>query len=210
MVRDAKYVGIGESQQMAAYFPYTQRNQYFGNFSVHSTESPAVLIPAVRRAIAEANPNITVAEVVPLADQVQGSIVTQRLIGLLSAFFAVLAVFLAAIGVYGLISYSVARRTSEIGIRLALGADTRSLLWLVLRESLLLLTAGLAIGLPLALATAHGLGTFLKHELFQVNALDPAAFLTAGAVICAMTLLAALIPARRATRVDPMKALRCD
>jgi ABC-type antimicrobial peptide transport system permease subunit len=73
---------------------------------------------------------------VPLADQVQGSIATQRLIGLLSAFFAILAVFLAAIGVYGLISYSVARRTSEIGIRLALGADTRALLWLVLRESL--------------------------------------------------------------------------
>lgn len=210
VVRDAKYVGIGESQQMAAYFPYTQRNQYFGNFSVRSTESPAVLIPAVRRAISEVNPNIAIAQVVPLADQVQGSIATQRLIGLLSAFFAILAVFLAAIGVYGLISYSVARRTSEIGIRLALGADARSVLWLVLRESLLLLAAGLAIGLPIALTTAHGLDTFLKHELFQVNALDPAAFLTAGVVICAMTLLAALIPARRATRIDPMKALRCD
>jgi predicted permease len=210
VVRDARYVGIGESQQMAAYFPYTQRNQYFGNFSVRSTESPAVLIPAVRRAIAEANPNVAIAQVVPLADQVQGSIATQRLTGLLSAFFAILAVFLAAIGVYGLISYSVARRTSEIGIRLALGAGARSLLWLVLRESLLLLAAGLAIGLPIALATAHGLAAFLKHQLFQVNALDPAAFVTAGVTIITMTLLAALIPARRAAKVDPMKALRCD
>jgi predicted permease len=210
VVRDAKYVGIGEKQQMAAYFPYTQRNQYFGNFSVRSTESPAVLIPAVRRAIAEANPAIAIAQVVPLVDQVQGSIATQRLIGFLSAFFAILAVFLAAIGVYGLISYSVARRTSEIGIRLALGADTRALLWLVLRESLFLLTAGLAIGLPIALTTAHGLGTFLKKELFHVSALDPFAFIVAGGIICAMTLLASLIPARRAARVDPMKALRCE
>jgi predicted permease len=210
VVRDAKYVGIGESPQMAAYFPYTQRNQYFGNFSVRSTESPAVLIPAVRRAIAEANPNIAIAQVVPLADQVQGSIATQRLIGLLSAFFAILAVFLAALGVYGLISYSVARRTSEIGIRLALGADASALLWLVLREALVMLAAGLAIGLPIALTTAHGLATFLEHELFQVNALDPTTFLAASVVICATTLLAALIPARRASRVDPMRALRCE
>jgi predicted permease len=210
VVRDAKYVGIGEKQQMAAYFPYTQRNQYFGNFSVRSAESPAVLIPAVRRAIAEANPAIAIAQVAPLADQVKGSIATQRLIGFLSAFFAILAVFLAAIGVYGLISYSVARRTSEIGIRLALGADKRALLWLVLRESIFLLAAGLLIGLPIALATAHGLATFLKKQLFQVSSLDPIAFIVAGGIICAMTLLASLIPARRAARVDPMKALRCE
>jgi predicted permease len=210
VVRDSRYVSMGESQQMAAYFPYTQRNQYFGNFSVRATTSPAVLIPAVRRAIAEANPNIAIAQVVPLADQVQGSIATQRLIGLLSAFFAILAVFLAAIGVYGLISYSVARRTSEIGIRLALGADARALLWLVLRESLVLLAAGLAIGLPIALTTAHGLATFLKRELFQVNSVDPVSLLAACVVICTTTLLAALIPARRASKVDPMKALRCD
>ncbi len=210
VVRDARYIGIGENQNMAAYFPYTQHNQYFGNFSVRSATSPSVLIPAVRRAIADANPNIAVAQVVTLADQVRGSIATQRLIGLLSAFFAALAVFLAAIGVYGLISYSVVRRTSEIGIRLALGAQTPALLWLVLRESLFLLAAGLAIGLPIALTTARSLATFLKRQLFQVDALDPFAFIAAGAIVCAMTLLAAWIPARRAAKVDPMTALRCD
>jgi predicted permease len=210
VVRDAKYVGMGENQHMAAYFPYAQHIQYFGNFSVRSTTPAASLIPAVRRAVAEANPNIAFGQVVPLADQVQASIANQRLIGLLSTVFAILAVFIAAIGIYGIISYSVARRTNEIGIRLALGAQTHALLWLVLRESLLLLLVGLAVGLPVAMATAHGLASFLKRELFQVSALDPIAFIAACAVICVMTLLASWIPARRAARVDPMTALRCD
>jgi predicted permease len=210
VVRDAKYVGLGESPQMAAYFPYAQHIQYFGNFSVRSTDSPAVLVPAVRRAVAQVNPDIAVAQVVTLADQVQGSIATQRLIGMLSAFFAILAVFLAAIGIYGLISYSVVRRTNEIGIRLALGAHSRALLWLVFRESLLLLAAGLVVGLPIALTAAFSLAAFLKSQLFQVSTLDPVAFAAAVAVISTMTLLAAWLPARRATKVDPMEALRCD
>jgi predicted permease len=210
VVRDAKYVGLGEGQHMAAYFPYAQRNQYFGNLSVRSSTSAALLIPAVRRAIAEANPNIAVARAVPLVEQVQGSIATQRLIGVLSAVFAILAVVLAAIGIYGLISYSVARRTNEIGIRLALGAQSPALLWLVLRESLLLLAGGLVIGLPVTLATAHQLTMFLKSQLFQVSALDPATFIVAAAVICAIAPLAAWVPARRATKVDPIAALRCE
>jgi predicted permease len=210
VVRDAKYVGLGERQHMAAYFPYSQRIQYFGNFCVRSTDLPAVLIPAVRRVIAQVNPNLAIAQVIPLADQVQGSIATQRLIGLLSAFFAILAVFLAAIGIYGLISYSVVRRTNEIGIRLALGAQTRALLWLIFRESLFLLTAGLVVGLPIALGAALSLAAFLKGQLFQVNTLDPLAFISAVAIISAITLLAAWLPARRATKVDPMTALRCD
>jgi len=195
---------------MAAYFPYSQRIQYFGNFSVRSTDSTAVLIPAARRVIAQINPNIAVANVMPLADQVQGSIATQRLIGLLSAFFAVLAVLLAAIGIYGLMSYSVVRRTNEIGIRLALGAQTRALLWLIFRESLILLAAGLLVGLPIAMGLALSLSAFLKSQLFQVSSLDPLAFLSAVVIISAITVLAAWLPARRAAKVDPMMALRCD
>jgi predicted permease len=210
VVRDAHYVSLGERPEMAAYFPYAQHIQYFGNFSVRSSVSAAALIPAVRRAVAQANPNIAIGQVVPLSEQVSGSISTQRLIGLLSTFFAVLAVFLAAIGIYGLMSYSVVRRTSEIGIRLALGAQTRTLLWLVLKESLLMLAAGLMIGLPLGLATCYSLAAFLKRQLYEVSALDPLAFVFAAAVISAMTMLAAWLPARRAARVDPMVALRCE
>jgi predicted permease len=210
IVRDAHYVSLGKSREMAAYFPYAQRIQYFGNFSVRYSGSAAALIPAVRRAITRVNPEIAIAQVETLSDEIEGSIVTQRLIGLLSAFFAVLAVFLAAIGIYGLISYSVLRRTNEIGIRLALGAQTRTLLWLVLRESLILLAAGLVIGLPIALGASRSLAAFLKHQLFQVNALDPSAFAVAIVVISATTVIAAWLPARRATKVDPMVALRCD
>jgi predicted permease len=210
VARDAKYVGMGESQQMAAYFPYAQRIQYFGNFSVRSNEQAAALVPAVRRVVAEVNPEIAVAQVEPLTEQVRGSIATARLIGILSASFAVLAVFLAAIGAYGLISYSVARRTNEIGIRVALGAQTRTLLWMVMRESLVLLAAGLVIGIPVTLGAARGLASVLKSQLYHVSALDPVAFLTAGLVVSVMTMAAAWIPARRAAKVDPLTALRCE
>jgi predicted permease len=210
VVRDARYVRMGENRHMAAYFPYTQHIQYFGNFSVKSAMPAAVLIPSVRRVVAEVNPEIAVGQVEPLAAQVQGSISTQRLIGWLSAFFAALAVFLAAIGTYGIISYSVARRTSEIGIRMALGAQTPALLWMVLRESLTLLAAGILIGVPVALGIARGLTTFLKAELFQVSVMDPIAFITACLVVSAMTIAAAWIPARRAARIDPLIALRCE
>jgi predicted permease len=210
VVRDAKYVGLGERQHMAAYFPYAQRIQYFGNFSVRSTLPSASLVPAVRKAIAATNPEIAIAQVEPLEAQVQGSIATQRLIGWLSAFFAGLAVFLAAIGTYGLISYSVARRTNEIGIRVALGAQVPALLWMVLRESLALLAVGLVIGVPVALGITRGIGNVLKGQLFHVNTSDPMAFLAAACVVSVMTIAAAWIPARRATKTDPLTALRCE
>jgi predicted permease len=210
VARDAKYAGLDEGQHMAVYFPYTQHIQYFGNFSIRSTGSSEILIPAVRRAIAQVNPNIAVAQVVPLADEVRGSIATQRLIGVLCTFFAVLAVFLAAIGIYSLISYSVVRRTNELGIRLALGAQPRALLWLILNEFLFLLGVGLVVGLPFASAIALSLGAFLRSQLFLVNALDPFTLIAAVAVLSVMTVLAAWLPARRATRVNPMTALRSD
>jgi predicted permease len=210
VVRDAHYEGVGERQHMAAYFPYAQRVQYFWNFTVRSNESPASLLPAVRKVIAQVNPQIIVSTVAPLTEMVEDSIQTQRVIGMLSAFFAALAVFLVAIGIYGLISYSVARRTSEIGIRVALGAPAWSLVWLVVRESLVLLAAGLAVGLPIALLAARSLSQFLKATLFQVSALDPIAFALAVAVACTMTLCAAFLPARRAAAINPVDALRCE
>jgi predicted permease len=210
VVRDARYEGIGERQHMAAYFPYSQRVQYFWNITVRSNESPASLLPAVRQVIAQVDPQIIVSTAVPLTEMVEDSIKTQRLVGLLSAFFAALAVFLVAIGIYGLISYSVARRTSEMGIRMALGASAWSLVWLVMRESLVLLATGLVVGLPLALVAAQSLSQWLKSMLFQVKTVDPIAFALAVAVACVMTLCAAFLPARRAAAVNPVDALRCE
>jgi ABC-type antimicrobial peptide transport system permease subunit len=141
-----------------------------------------------------------------LEDQVNESIARQSLIARLSAFFGVLAVFLACIGIYGLMSYAVLRRTNEIGIRLALGAQAGAVRWLVLRESLVLLGLGLAVGVPVALGSTG----VLRNLLFQLSPLDPVAFAISIAVVAAMTVLAAWPPARRATRVDPMVALRCE
>jgi predicted permease len=206
VVKDAKYVGLGEQQRMAAYFPYTQQTQKFFNFSVRYRGDKAPVIDAVRRTLGEINPNILVEHVYSLEDQVAGSIATQRLIAKLSAFFGVLAVLLACLGIYGLMSYSVVRRTNEIGIRLALGARTSALLWMVLRESLVLLGLGLAVGLPVAFAATR----VLTQLLYQLSPGDPGTFLGCALVVAGMTVVAAWLPARRAARVDPMVALRCD
>jgi ABC-type antimicrobial peptide transport system permease subunit len=128
------------------------------------------------------------------------------LIARLTGFFGILAVFLASIGVYGMLSYSVARRTSELGIRLALGAQSQTLLWMILRESILLLVLGLALGIPVALGSTR----ILKSLLYQLSPLDPAAITVAIAAVAVMTVVAAWFPARRATKVDPLQALRTE
>jgi ABC-type antimicrobial peptide transport system permease subunit len=137
---------------------------------------------------------------------VDGAIATQSLVARLSSFFGILAVFLACIGTYGLLSYSVARRTSELGIRLALGAQSRSLLWLILRECILLLVCGLAIGIPITLSSTR----ILKSLLYELSPLDPLAISTAIVAVAVMTLAAAWLPARRATRINPIQALRAE
>jgi ABC-type antimicrobial peptide transport system permease subunit len=120
--------------------------------------------------------------------------------------FSLLALLLAVIGLYGVVSYNVVRRTNEIGIRIALGAQTPAVQWMILRESLLLLAIGVGLGLPLTLLTTK----YIKDQLFGLSALDPMTFTVALFVVSAMTFLAAWLPARRATKVDPMVALRCD
>jgi predicted permease len=208
VVKDAKYNSLGEEAQMAAYLPCTQNAGFYGNFSVRYAPGADThsLVAQVRRVVAQINPNILINNVESLEEQVDRSIATQSLIARLSTFFGALAVFLAAIGIYGLMSYSVARRTNEIGIRLALGAQTGTLLWMVLRETLILLAAGLIVGVPITLASTR----ILKSQLYQLSPLDPLAIGSAVAIIAAMTVVAAWLPARRASKVDPMVALRCD
>ena len=206
MVKNAKLVRLGDRPRQAAYFPYAQRIQFFSNFSVRYSGDKSPILAAVRQTIAQINPNVLVSNVTTLEDMVDDSIATQSLVAKLSACFGVLAVFIACIGIYGLLTYSVMRRTNEIGIRLALGARSRALLWMVLRESVVLLVLGLAIGIPVALATTG----ILRKMLFQLSPDDPLAFTAGGLIVAAMTLVAAWYPARRATRVDPMQALRCD
>jgi predicted permease len=208
VVKDAKYFALDEGSRMAAYFPCSQSPGFFGNFIVRygPGANRQEIVSRTRAAIAEINSNILVNTVTSLQEQVDRSIATQSLIARLSGFFGILAVFLACIGIYGLLSYSVARRTSELGIRVALGAQSLNLLWMVLRECVLLLLVGLAIGVPLALSSTR----VLKSLLYDLSPLDPVSISIAIAAVVCMTIAAALLPARRATRIDPMQALRTE
>ena len=208
VVKDTRYFSLDEGSLMEAYFPCTQNPGFFGNFIVRYAPGAnrKEIISRVRNAIAEVNPNILVNSVTPLSEQVDRSIATQSLVAQLSSFFGILAVFLACIGIYGLLSYSVARRTSELGIRIALGARSHALVWLILRECILLLVLGLAIGIPVTLGSAK----VLKDLLYQLSPVDPMSIAAAVIAVVCMTLAAAWLPARRATRINPIQALRTE
>jgi len=208
VVKDAKYTALDEGSLFAAYFPCAQNVGFYGNFAVRYAPGAnrQEILSRVRSSIAETNPNILVDGVSSLDEQVDQSIAAQSLIARLTSFFGVIAVFLACIGIYGLLSYSVARRTCELGIRLALGAQSRMLLWLVLRESLVLLAIGLAIGVPISLGSTR----VLKSLLYDLSPLDPMAISTAIVAVVVMTMAAAWLPARRATRINPIQALRAE
>lgn len=206
VVKDAKYFSLSEPPLMAAYYPLAQKPGFYGNVVVKYAGDPAGVAAGVRRAVAEVNANISVESVTQLKDQVSLATASSRLISQLSAFFGALAVGLACLGIYGLLAYSVARRTNEIGIRLALGARTDRVMWMVLRESLVLLALGVAVGVPLALGSTG----VLRRLLYQLSPSDPATLAGAAVVVAVMTVVAAWLPARRAAKVDPMVALRCE
>jgi predicted permease len=206
VVKNAKYVALQESPEAAGYFPYSQHVQYLFNFEVRYTGDEAQMIPAVRRAVAEVNPNIPINGISTLTEQVDQSTANQRLIARLSGFFGLLAAFLVCIGIYGLLSYSIARRTSEIGVRMALGARRSNVLWLILREVLALVGVGIALGIPMALA-----GNRLAVKmLYGLSPSDPASLLAAIAMLTAIAVLAGYLPARKASLVEPTVALRCE
>ena len=141
-----------------------------------------------------------------LRDQVDASLVAERLIAKLSVTFGLLALALAAVGLYGVVAYVTAQRTGEIGIRMALGADRRDVRWLVLRDTLKLVGIGLLIGIPVALAGAR----LLESQLYEVGPSDPLAVSIGIGTLSLTALLAGYVPARRAARVDPLIALRCE
>jgi predicted permease len=160
----------------------------------------------IRRVVREADPNLPIATIQPLEVRIRERLYTDRLIAMLSTAFGVLATLLAAIGLYGVIAYAVTRRTSEIGIRMALGAVPANVLRLILREAAAMAALGIAIGLAAALA----LSRLVQSQLFGVEAADPRVYAAAAACLAAVALLAAAIPALRAARIDPVKALKYE
>jgi predicted permease len=206
IVKNAKYESLRERPHAAAYFPHSQNVTYLPNLEVRFSGDAAQITQQVRQAIQEVARDVPIGEVSTLAEEVDNSVSKYRLVAQLSAFFGLLAVFLVGIGVYGLFSYTVARRTNEIGIRMALGAKPSEIMEMVLTEGALLTFLGLIIGLSVSL----GLTRLLSSFLFDVGPNDPLTFGLATIFLILVSLMACYIPARRATRVDPIVALRYE
>jgi len=173
-------------------------------FEVRTASEPAALIPAVRHVVGEVNQDLPVTELRTQTETVDRLLFNERLVARLSTLFGVLAVILACLGLFGLLSYEVARRTQEIGIRTALGAPSGQVLAMILRQGLALAVCGAGAGVLAALFAAR----YLKTLLYSVPATDLATFSAVAGLLVSVSLLASWLPARKATRVDPMVALR--
>jgi len=206
VVKDAKHRGLREQTPRMFYIPLFQHGTQPNLLALRTEGNPASMIAAVRRVIQEVEPKLPITEVSTLAAHVDASLIQDRLIALLSSFFGVLALLLSCIGLYGVMSYTVSRRTNEIGIRMALGAQPGNVRWMVLRETLLLVLIGVAIGLPAALAVTR----LVTSLLFGLTPTDPLAITLATLLLLAVAAVAGYLPARRASRVDPMIALRYE
>lgn len=182
------------------------QDRYANIILLRTSGDPEKISADLRSAVASVDPALPVTKITTIREQVSNLIANDELISTLTSIFSALALLLAAIGLYGVMSYNVARRTPEIGVRLALGARVESIRWMILRESLLLLAIGVALGLPLSIAGTRG----IQNQLFGLNPADPLTLTVAIAVISAMALLATWIPATRASRVDPLVALRYE
>jgi predicted permease len=205
MVKNTKYYELREDFKPCAFFPDTQddRPDPGAQIVIRADLPLAALVAAVKRDIVEISPDIDI-EFRPLKTQILNGLLRERLMATLSGFFGALAAILAVIGLYGVISYMVARRTNEIGIRMALGAEGGGIVRLILREALLLLGIGLVVGVALALAAARTASSML----FGLKPYDPATLAFAVAALALVAIVASYIPARRAAGVDPMVALR--
>jgi len=206
VVGDVRYRGPEEDIQPTVYTSFEQTPFRWLYVMVRSPGDATALARSIRGVVREVDPAMSAANVRQMTDVVWSSVEEPRVSMLLLSGFAVLALILAAVGIYGVIGYSVSQRTQEIGVRMAVGADRRSVLVLVIREGLLMALAGVAIGVGLALAAASR----MSELLVDVTAQDPLAFAGAAALLVLVAVVASYIPAQRATRVDPLTALRAE
>jgi predicted permease len=206
MAADAKYVDLREGKRPMLYVPYTQHDQLLREVEVRTAGVPAALAATLYRELTRVDRRLAIVAMAELRDQVDASLVAERLIATLSAAFGLLALALAAVGLYGVVAFMTTRRTGEIGIRMALGATRRDVQWLVLRDTLMLVIVGVVTGIPAALAGARLLAT----ELYEVTPNDPFTVSLGVVMLSVAALLAGYLPARRAARLDPLVALRCE
>ena len=207
LVRDTKYGGLREEFVPIIYFARAQEAMAgpSDNYYIRTRLPQGEIVAAVNRLLNDINPGITVS-FQGLKPVIEATLLRERLMATLSGFFGLLALLLASIGLYGVMSYGVASRTNEIGIRMALGAQPKNVRWLVMREALLLVIAGIAVGLPIIFAVTRLASTLL----YGLTPTDPISLVSAAMLMLSVSMLAGYLPARRATLVDPMVALRCE
>jgi predicted permease len=203
VVRDAKYNSLRREIHAMMYIPQSAGG---ASFELRTAADPQAILPAIREVVAQVNTNLPLFDVKTESEQIDRLLFQERLVARLSGFFGLLALVLACVGLYGLLSYEVSQRTREIGIRLALGAHPGSVLKLVLRQGIILAIVGAAVGIGVAL----GVTRYLTSMLYDVHANDPLTMIAVAVLLTLVALAACYIPARRAMRVDPMVALRYE
>jgi hypothetical protein len=221
VVADAKYNDPRGEFRPMFFRPLTQRNpkfkdpsditgenwsMYINSITVRFRSHPQNVDALLRRTLANIDPNLTITDLKSLDYQVAGNFNQERLIARLTMLFGVLALILASVGLYGITAYSVARRTSEIGVRMALGANRRDVIGMVLRGAFSQVAIGLAIGIPVAVLG----GRVIASQLYGVHGYDPLSLVLAAAVLSMAAAVAGFVPARRAASIEPMQALRSE
>jgi predicted permease len=207
VVQDAKYVDVrGATPNMIYRLSGATPVEVLGNLELRTSGEPLTLATTVRQVLAELEPALPVFDIVPLDQRVNRGLTNDRLIANLTSAFGIVALMLACLGLYGTISYGVACRISELGVRMALGADRATVAWLVVREAITLVAVGAALGLPLAFLA----GRSILSLLHGVDPVDPASYSQATVLLLMVAGLAAYFPAHRASRIDPMVALRSE
>jgi predicted permease len=206
VAQDGKYVSLGEDSQTFIYFPLEQRYSNSVTLIARTRSDSLSVIPAIRRELQTLDPTLPIYEVKTLEEHLGLSLFPARAAGAMLGGFGLLALLLAALGIYGVMSYAVAGRTREIGVRMALGAQVSDVLRLILRQGMTLVVLGITLGLIAAFAATR----LLSSLLYGVSASDPLTFAGVTILLATVALLACYIPARRATKVDPMVALRYE
>ena len=206
VVKDARVNGLRHNPEPTMYWPVAQEPTFMRSLTVRASGDPALLADLVRRAVRNVSPGLPVANVKTLRSQVEGSLTQERALAILSGTFGIAALLLVSLGLYGVISQWAVRRTREVGVRLALGATRGGVRWMVLREAFTIVLAGIAVGMPAAMATSQ----LLKGLLFGLTPLDPGTLLAASSALVGVAAVASYVPAHKASRVDPMVALRYE
>jgi ABC-type antimicrobial peptide transport system permease subunit len=207
VVKDAKYQNLREKVDRAFYRPFFFSSYYPGStFMLRTFTNPVASTTSVQLAVRALDKDAQVLDVRTMENVVDTSLVQERFIAQLASFFSLFALLLACLGLYGIMSHGVVRRTREMGIRMALGAQSTGVVWLVMSQSLVLVVIGIIVGVPAALLAAR----YVSNFLFGLSSTDPVTITICTGVLVSVAVMAGYLPARRASRIDPMLALRYE